>query len=73
MFCIETGSLKLELEVARVDSLFQHEEILPHVANKLVFEFKNWTNLQNPVIVDNLPIFPDGYQQQTVEFEVVSV
>ena len=60
MFCIETGSLKLELEVARVDSLFQHEEILPHVANKLVFEFKNWTNLQNPVIVDKNHIVLDG-------------
>jgi len=60
MFCIETGSLKLELEVVRVDSLFQHEEILPHVADKLVFEFKNWTNLQNPVIVDKNHIVLDG-------------
>ena len=60
MFCIETGSLKLELEVVRVDSLFQHEEILPHVANKLIFEFKNWTNLQNPVIVDKNYIVLDG-------------
>lgn len=60
MFCIETGSLQLELEVVRVDSLFQHEEILPHVANKLVFEFKNWTNLQNPVIVDKNHIVLDG-------------
>ena len=60
MFCIETGSLKLELEVVRVDSLFQHEEILPHVADKLIFEFKNWTNLQNPVIVDKNHIVLDG-------------
>lgn len=60
MFCIETGSLKLELEVVRVDSLFQHEEILPHVADKLILEFKNWTNLQNPVIVDKNHIVLDG-------------
>jgi len=60
MFCIETGNLKLELEVVPVNSLFQHEEVLPHVANKLVFEFKNWTNLQNPVIVDKNHIVLDG-------------
>lgn len=60
MFYIETGSLKLELEVVRVDSLFQHEEILPYVADKLIFEFKNWTNLQNPVIVDKNHIVLDG-------------
>jgi hypothetical protein len=60
MFYIETGSLKLELEVVRVDSLFQHEEILPYVADKLIFEFKNWTNLQNPVIVDKNRIVLDG-------------
>ncbi len=60
MFCIDTGSLKLELEVVRVDSLFRHEEILPHVADKLIFEFKNWTNLQNPVIVDKNFIVLDG-------------
>lgn len=60
MFCIETGSLKLELEVVRVDSLLQHEEILPHVADKLIFEFKNWTNLQNPIIVDKNYIVLDG-------------
>ncbi len=60
MFCIETGSLKLELEVVRVDSLFQHEEILPHMADKLILEFKNWTNLQNPIIVDKNYIVLDG-------------
>jgi len=60
MFCIETESLKLELEVVRVDSLFQHEKILPHVADKLILEFKNWTNLQNPIIVDKNYIVLDG-------------
>lgn len=60
MFSIETENLRLELEIVRVDSLFQHEEILPHVANKLILEFKNWTNLQNPVIVDKNHIVLDG-------------
>ena len=77
MFCIETGSLKLELEVVRVDSLFQHEEILPHVANKLIFEFKNWTNLQNPVIVDKNYIVLDGNHRvfvfKQLKFKYISV
>jgi len=77
MFCIETGSLKLELEIVRVDSLFQHEEILPHVANKLIFEFKNWTNLQNPVIVDKNHIVLDGNHRvfvfKKLKFKYISV
>ena len=77
MFCIETGSLKLELEVVRVDSLFQHEEILPHVADKLIFEFKNWTNLQNPVIVDKNYIVLDGNHRvfvfKKLKFKYISV
>lgn len=77
MFCIETGSLKLELEVVRVESLFQHEEILPHVANKLIFEFKNWTNLQNPVIVDKNYIVLDGNHRvfvfKQLKFKYISV
>ena len=77
MFCIETGNLKLELEVVRVDSLFQHEEILPHVADKLIFEFKNWTNLQNPVIVDKNYIVLDGNHRvfvfKKLKFKYISV
>jgi hypothetical protein len=77
MFCIETGSLKLELEVVHVDSLFQHEEILPHVADKLIFEFKNWTNLQNPVIVDKNYIVLDGNHRvfvfKKLKFKYISV
>lgn len=77
MFCIETGSLKLELEVVRVDSLFQHEEILPHVADKLIFEFKNWTHLQNPVIVDKNYIVLDGNHRvfvfKKLKFKYISV
>ena len=77
MFCIETGRLKLELEVVKVDSLFQHEEILPHVANKLIFEFKNWANLQNPVIVDKSHIVLDGNHRvfvfKKLKFKYISV
>ncbi len=77
MFCIETGSMKLELEVVQVDSLLQHEEILPHVANKLIFEFKNWTNLQNPVIVDKNHIVLDGNHRvfvfKKLKFKYISV
>ncbi len=60
-----------------MDSLFQHEEILPHVANKLVFEFKNWTNLQNPVIVDKNHIVLDGNHRvfvfKKLKFKYISV
>ena len=77
MFCIETGSLKLELEVVRVDSLFQHEEILPHVANKLILEFRNWVNLQNPIIVDEDYIILDGNHRafafKKLKFKYISV
>lgn len=60
MFCIDTGSLRLELEVMKVESLLQHEKILPHVANKLVLTFSNWASLQNPIIVDKNFIVLDG-------------
>ncbi len=60
MFSIETETLKLRLQVTRVDSLLEHEEVLPHVADKLILEFKNWANLEDPVIVDENNIVLDG-------------
>lgn len=60
MFNIKTESLELRLEVAPVGSLLLHEEILPDLARELFFEFKNWTNLQNPIIVDDNHIVLDG-------------
>ena len=60
MYCIETETLQLRLEVVPVEALLQHEEILPHLVDKLVYEFKNWANLQNPIIVDNNNIVLDG-------------
>jgi hypothetical protein len=60
MFCIQTETLKLRLQVIRVDSLLEHEGVIPHVADKLILEFKNWAILENPVIVDENNIVLDG-------------
>ncbi len=72
MFCIETETLKLRLQVIRVDSLLEHEGILPHVADKLLLEFKNWANLQDPVIVDENNIVLDG-NHRTYVFKKLGV
>lgn len=60
MFSIETETLELRLQVIRVDSLLEHEGVLTSVADKLLLEFKNWANLQDPVIVDKNNIVLDG-------------
>jgi hypothetical protein len=60
MFCIETETIRMELEIVRVETLFLHERILPHLADRLVLEFKNWASLENPVIVDRNHIVLDG-------------
>jgi len=60
MFCIEAEALKLRLQVIRVDSLREHEGILSHVADKLILEFKNWADLENPVIIDENNVVLDG-------------
>jgi hypothetical protein len=60
MFCIKTKSLELRLEVIPVESLFQHEDTLPDVVDELLLEFRNWANLQNPIIVDENNIILDG-------------
>ncbi|MFC1877391.1 hypothetical protein ACFL2E_09015 [Thermodesulfobacteriota bacterium] len=43
-----------------VAALLQHEQILPHKASKLIYEFKNLAHLQNPVIVDENHVVLDG-------------
>jgi hypothetical protein len=48
------------MEVVPVASLFRHEAIIPRVADKLIFEFKNLANLQNPIIVDENHVVLDG-------------
>ena len=59
-FIIESESLRLELEMARVDSLLLHERTLPHVASKLILEFKDLVNLENPIIIERNNIVLDG-------------
>lgn len=52
--------MELRLEVIPVESLFRHEDTLPHVVDELLLEFRNWANLQNPIIVDENNIILDG-------------
>jgi len=60
-----------------VESLLLHEETLPHLVNSLTLEFKNWANLQNPIIVDEKHIVLDGnhraYVFQKLKFRYISV
>jgi len=60
MYTIETADLTMHLEIVRVESLREHEETLPHVAETLALEFKNWAHLQNPIIVEKNHIVLDG-------------
>jgi len=60
MFVIEAGDLTMHLEVVRVETLREHEETLPHVADTLALEFKDWARLQNPIIVERNHIVLDG-------------
>jgi len=76
-FVIESGDLRLELEIAQVSSLFLHERVLPSAANKLLLEFKNLVNLENPIIVDRNNIVLDGnhrtYVLKTLGFRFIPV
>jgi len=60
MYCIESDSLKLNLEVVPVSSLLPHEEILTHAVNKLTLELKGQVELKNPIIIDENGIVLDG-------------
>lgn len=60
MYCIESDSLKLNLEIVPVSSLHPHEEILPHAVNKLTLELKGQVELKNPIIIDENGIVLDG-------------
>jgi hypothetical protein len=63
MFCIKTKSSVLKLEVVPVASLLLHEKILPRMADSLILEFKNWVNLQNPIIIGENYIVLDGHHR----------
>jgi hypothetical protein len=60
MYTINTGDFIMNLEVVRVELLQEHEETLPHVADSLSLEFKNWAHLHNPIIIDENHIVLDG-------------
>jgi hypothetical protein len=60
MYTIQSESLKLELEILPVASLFAHERLLAPVADRLSLEFRSAPVLENPVIVDQNHIVLDG-------------
>lgn len=60
MYTIQSESLRLELEILPVASLFAHERLLAPVADRLSLEFRSAPVLENPVIVDQNHIVLDG-------------
>lgn len=60
MFRIETKSIRLDLEIVRVDSLLLHEETLPELGESLLSEFNQCACLRNPIIIDRNHIVLDG-------------
>jgi len=60
MYTIQSESLRLELEIFPVASLFAHERLLASVADRLSLEFRSAAYLENPVIVDQNHIVLDG-------------
>jgi hypothetical protein len=67
---------QIQLEVVPVESLLLHEETLPRLVNSLTLEFKNWANLQNPIIIDEKHIVLDGnhraYVFKKLNFKYIS-
>jgi hypothetical protein len=63
MFVIDTGHLRLQLEIVSVASLLPHEEVIPEKADELVLESRNWADLQNPIIVDENGMVLDGHHR----------
>jgi hypothetical protein len=77
MYSLKLEGSEIRLEVVPVDSLLLHEETLPHLVHTLTLEFKNWANLQNPIIVDEKHIVLDGnhraYVFKKLKFRYISV
>ena len=65
------------MEIVPVESLLLHEEVIPHHADELILEFRNWANLQNPIIVDENHMVLDGHHRAFVfkklKFNYISV
>lgn len=70
MYTVNTHTMTLNMEVVSVGSLRRHEATIPERANKLILEFKNLANLQNPIIVDENYIVLDG-NHRAHAFEVL--
>jgi len=60
MYTIQSKSLKLELEILPVASVFTHERLMAPIADRLTLEFRSTAHLENPVIVDQNRIVLDG-------------
>lgn len=77
MYCLKTRKLTLKLEIVPVTALLQHEQIIPHKASRLTYEFKNLAHLQNPVIVDENHVVLDGNHRthvfKTLNFKYIPV
>lgn len=77
VYKLKAGRLELRLEVVEVGSLLQHEQTLPGAIKKLTFEFKNWANLQNPIIIDENHVVLDGNHRagvfQALDFKYIPV
>ena len=77
MYCIETTSITLQLEIMPVSCLLPHEEIIPPLAQHLMVEFKGRVNLKNPIIIDENHIVLDGnhraYAFQKLKFKHIPV
>lgn len=77
MFTIQSESLRLELEILPVGSLFAHERLLAATADRLTLEFRSAATLENPVIVDQNHIVLDGNHRVQVfkklQFKYIAV
>ena len=77
MVSLKVEGSEIRLEVVPVETLLRHEETFPHLVNSLTLEFKNWANLQNPIIVDEQHIVLDGnhraYVFKKLRFRHISV
>lgn len=59
-FFLETDTLKMSLEIERVDELLLHEDIIPVSANRLILEFSDLETLRNPIVVEENNVVLDG-------------
>jgi len=77
MFTIQSESLRLDLEILPVASVFAHERLLASIADRLTLEFRSTVFLENPVIVDQNSIVLDGNHRvhvfRKLQFKYIAV